>query len=98
VLDPILALLDRDALGWLDEHRDALEVIRQARDEGRLRFVHTHILADELKPPAADVERLNALRQELKDGSVTTAPQSDRSAERVEGSHADLRSVCRLGT
>ena len=41
--------------------------------DGRLRFVETHILADELHPPnPMDLKRLDALRQELEGDDVPT--------------------------
>jgi hypothetical protein len=64
--DPILALYDRKVLSWLDERPAELAVVLQALDEGRVRFIYTHILDDELHPPdPEEMARLTALRERL---------------------------------
>jgi hypothetical protein len=54
--DPILALYDCDVLSWLDERPAELAVVLKALDEGRVRFINTHILDDELHPPDPEDE------------------------------------------
>jgi hypothetical protein len=69
-----LALYDRNILSWLDAHPDELAVVLRALDEGRARFVYTHILDDELRPPdPAEMVRLTALRERLGGEYVPTA-------------------------
>jgi hypothetical protein len=64
--DPILALYDCDVLSWLDERPAELAVVLKALDEGRVRFINTHILDDELHPPdPEEIARLTALRERL---------------------------------
>jgi hypothetical protein len=64
--DPILALYDRNVLSWLDERPAELAAVLQALDEGRVRFIYTHILDDELHPPdPEEMARLTALRERL---------------------------------
>lgn len=71
---PITALYDRNVLSWLDKRPDDLALVLQAVEEGRLRFIYTHILDDELKPPTVEeMERLTALRQRLGGEEVQTA-------------------------
>jgi hypothetical protein len=71
---PILALYDRNVLSWLDKRPYQLAVVLKALDEGRLRFIYTHILDDELKPPTIEeIERLTALRERLGGEEVQTA-------------------------
>lgn len=73
--DPILALYDRNVLSWLDERPAELAVVFQALDEGRVRFIYTHILDDELHPPdPEEMARLTALRERLE---ATTCQRPD---------------------
>jgi hypothetical protein len=70
---PITALYDRNVLSWLDSRPNELTVVVQALDEGRLRFIYTHILDDELRPPdPEDMARLTALRERLGGEYVAT--------------------------
>jgi hypothetical protein len=60
------ALYDRNVLSWLDQQPEEQVVVLQARDEGRLNLIYTHILEDELKPTdPEEARRLNTLRERL---------------------------------
>ena len=64
--EQILALYDRNVLSWLDRRPDQLALVLQAVDDGRVRFLYTHILDDELRrPPREEMARLTALRERL---------------------------------
>jgi hypothetical protein len=73
----IKALFDGHVLDFLADDSEALRVVLDALDDGRLALVYTHVLQDELNAmPAEKAEkwaRLEALRSRLAGQHVTTA-------------------------